>query len=70
MEGRANGVSAAAWADGVKETEELWWWVQREDARFASVIQWREDSAVRPSWQQVAAEGPTIKYLRQQWALL
>ena len=57
-------------ADEAQETEEQWRWAQREDAELAPVIQWREGSAARPSWQQMVAEGPATKHLWQQWALL
>ena len=57
-------------ADGAQETEERWWWAQREDAELTPVIQWRQDSAERPSWQQVETESPAMKHLWQQWELL
>ena len=44
-------------ADGAQETKKRWWRAQREDAELAPVIRWREDSAARPSWRQMAADG-------------
>ncbi|MPC34545.1 hypothetical protein E2C01_027939 [Portunus trituberculatus] len=57
-------------ADRAHKTEEWWRQAQREETELAPVIQCKEDSAARLSWQQMVDESPGMKHLWQQWALL